>query len=85
MCASAQNKTIKWISIICLGIIIFIRSNKKIEEVVSLGIGLSLKNEFIQATYMMKKAGVPHHVIVRVLYDQDKVRDTDMIVIKQFG
>ncbi len=85
MCASAQNKKINWISIINLEVIMIIRSNKKIEEVVSMGVKLSLKNEFIQATYMMKKAGVPHHVIMRVLYDQDKVRDTDRSEIKQFG
>ena len=54
-----------------------VRSNKILEEAVTKGIALSLKNESIQATYLMKKAGVPHHVIVRVLYDQNKIRDTD--------
>lgn len=54
-----------------------IRSNKTLEKAVTMGIALSLKNEAFQATYLMKKAGVPHHVIVRVLYDQNKIRDTD--------
>lgn len=62
-----------------------IRSNKILEEAVTMGIDLSLKNEFITATYMMKKAGVPQHVIVRVLYDQDKIRDADRNEIKHFG
>lgn len=59
-----------------------VRSNKTLEEVVTTGIDLSLKNEFVQVTYMMKKAGVPHHIIVRVLYDQNKVRESDRNKIK---
>lgn len=61
------------------------RSNKSLEEAVTMGIALSLKNEFIQVTYMMKKAGVPHHIMMRVLYDQDNIRDTDKNQIKKFG
>lgn len=59
-----------------------VRSNKTLEDVVTTGIDLSLKNEFVQATYIMKKAGVPHHIIVRVLYDQNKVRESDRNKIK---
>ena len=59
-----------------------VRSNKTLEDVVTMGIDLSLKNEFVQATYIMKKAGVPHHIIVRVLYDQNKVRESDRNKIK---
>ena len=62
-----------------------VRSNKSLEEAVTMGIALSLKNEFIQVTYMIKKARVPHHIMMRVLYDQDNIRDTDKNQIKKFG
>lgn len=72
MCAAVQNKTVKRFRIIIFEIIMIIRSNKIFEEAITMGIELSLKNEYIMATYLMKKAGVPHHTVLRVLYDQDK-------------
>ena len=83
MCGTVQNRTVKHFNIINLEIIMIIRSNKILEEAVTMGIALSLKNEFIHATYMMKKAEVPHHIILRVLYDQNKIRESDRNKIKQ--
>ena len=59
------------------------RSNKLLEEAVVKGLELSANGDDFSAVSLMKNRGVPHSVIARVLYQQDKIRSCDLLVIQQ--
>ncbi|PPC93321.1 MAG: hypothetical protein CTY33_08325 [Methylotenera sp.] len=54
-----------------------IRSNKALEETVTTGLQLFKKGECFDAVILMKNHGLPNSVIARVLYEQNRIRNTD--------
>lgn len=59
------------------------RKNNTIEALVTKGIELASHDEYINAAALMKFNGVPNHVIGRVLYDQEKVREEDLNLLSK--
>ena len=59
------------------------RSNKHLEDIVIKGLELSLKGDNFSAVFLMKNGGVPNHVIARVLFQQEQIRSSDSLMVKQ--
>lgn len=53
------------------------RENIDLEKTVKRGILMSITKGIKSATGMMMKGGVPTNVIIRVLFQQDKIRAND--------
>ncbi len=53
------------------------RSNSIFDQIVNKGIVISRFKGMVPANKMMKIAGIPDHIIERVLFEPQKLRSTD--------